>query len=139
MKSILKEIAIIILLCLAIGLALVIAFYSYLPKSIVIPSSVEAYTTSNSIKDEINQEVAEYPKQNIVFEITDSDLTLYKQSESYDPGKADPFAVETENSTAVTTNGQASTSTSQTTNTVTAEKSNNQSSTNTFFQDTKLK
>ena len=92
MKSIIKEISIILLLCLAICLVLGVIFYDYIPTNKVVPSTVEAYKTSNTIKDEISQEILDYPKQNITLEITDSDLTLYRQENSYDSGKANPFA-----------------------------------------------
>ena len=92
MKSIIKEIFIILLLCLAICLMLGVIFYDYIPTNKVVPSTVEAYKTSNTIKDEISQEIVDYPKQNITLEITDSDLTVHKQEHSYDSGKANPFA-----------------------------------------------
>lgn len=92
MKSILKEIIIILLLCLTICLVLGVIFYDYIPTNKVVPSTVEAYKTSNTIKDEISQEIVDYPKQNITLEITDSDLNMYKQDNSYSSGKANPFA-----------------------------------------------
>lgn len=92
MKSVLKEIIIILLLCCAICLILEVVFYDYIPTNKVIPSTVEPYTTSNTIKEEINQEITEFQKQTIVMEITDSDLKIHKQERSYDSGKINPFA-----------------------------------------------
>lgn len=92
MKSVLKEIIIILLLCCAICLILGVVFYDYIPTNKVIPSTVEPYTTSNTIKEEINQEITEFQKQTIVREITDSDLKIHKQERSYDSGKINPFA-----------------------------------------------
>ena len=69
MKSVLKEIIIILLLCCAICLILGVVFYDYIPTNKVIPSTVEPYTTSNTIKEEINQEITEFQKQTIVMEI----------------------------------------------------------------------
>lgn len=92
MKSVLKEIIIILLLCCAICLILGVVFYDYIPTNKVIPSTVEPYTTSNTIKEEINQEITEFQKQTIVMEITDSDLKIHKQEKSYDSGKINPFA-----------------------------------------------
>lgn len=92
MKSVLKEIIIILLLCCAICLILGVVFYEYIPTNKVIPSTVEPYTTSNTIKEEINQEITEFQKQTIVMEITDSDLKIHKQERSYDSGKINPFA-----------------------------------------------
>ena len=82
MKSVLKEIIIILLLCCAICLILGVVFYDYIPTNKVIPSTVEPYTTSNTIKEEINQEITEFQKQTIVMEITDSDLKIHKQESS---------------------------------------------------------
>ena len=65
MKSVLKEIIIILLLCCAICLILGVVFYDYIPTNKVIPSTVEPYTTSNTIKEEINQEITEFQKQTI--------------------------------------------------------------------------
>ena len=92
MKSVLKEIIIILLLCCAICLILGVVFYDYIPTNKVIPSTVEPYTTSNTIKEVINQEITEFQKQTIVMEITDSDLKIHKQERSYDSGKINPFA-----------------------------------------------
>ena len=52
MKSIIKEIIIILLLCIAICLILGVIFYNYIPVNIVVPSNVEAYTTSDTIKED---------------------------------------------------------------------------------------
>ena len=92
MKSVIKELLIIVLLCCAVCLILGVVFYDYIPTNKVIPSQVQAYQTSNTIKDEISQGVSNYEAGNYIFEITDSDLSLYRQSDSYDPGKANPFA-----------------------------------------------
>lgn len=99
MKSVLKEIIIILLLCCAICLILGVLFYDYIPTNKVVPSTVEAYATSNTIKEEINQEITEFQKQTVVMEITDSDLKVHKQENSYDSGKLNPFAKSSANAT----------------------------------------
>ena len=130
MKSILKEVLIILLLCIAICLILGLIFYDYIPTNKVVPSTVEAYKTSNTIKDEIDQEIVEYPKQNITLEITDSDLNLHKQENSYDSGKANPFAPASSGVTgSTTTNVPGTNTTGGTTNT-------NPDSTDHFFNST---
>lgn len=131
MKSILKEICIIILLVIVVCLVFGVLFYDYIPTNKVVPSTVEAYKTSNTIKDEINQEIVDYPKQNITLEITDSDLTLRKQDNSYDSGKANPFAATPTSIDGNTTNNTVNTNTSggSTTNT-------NPDSTDHFFNST---
>lgn len=130
MKSIIKEILIILLLCLAICLVLGVIFYDYIPTNKVVPSTVEAYKTSDTIKEEINQEVVEYPKQNITFEITDSDLTIYKQEKNYDSGKANPFATASSGTTGNTTGGLS------TGNTTGGSSTTNPDSTDHFFNST---
>ena len=151
MKSIIKEILIILLLCLAICLILGIIFYNYIPSNVVVPGNVEAYATSNTIKEEIDEEIVEYPKENLVFEITDSDLTLYKRVKSYDEGKSNPFAITNQNTTTTTTGtgtvskGGANSSSAESTTQVeqnteqTTTNNNNVTNTETFYQDTKLK
>ena len=131
MKSIIKEIFIILLLCLAICLVLGVIFYDYIPTNKVVPSTVEAYKTSNTIKDEISQEIVDYPKQNITLEITDSDLTRHKQEHSYESGKANPFAP--------ASSGVSGTTNSTNTGNTTGGNSNNNSnpdSTDHFFNST---
>lgn len=105
MKSILQEIVIVLLLCVVIVLLLCVIFYNYIPINKTVPSNVEAYVTSDTIKNEIEEEIVEYPKENIVFEITDSDLTLYKQSNSYVQGKSNPFTPGTTSGSSTDTSG----------------------------------
>ena len=128
MKSVIKEILIILLLCSAICLILGVIFYEYIPNNKVVPSTVEQYKTANTVKEEINQEVVEYQKQNITFEVTDSDLTRYKKTDTYNPGKANPFAASsnTIENTNTTTGGSTTTNT-------------NPDSTDHFFNNTGLK
>lgn len=140
MKAVLKEITIILLLCLAICLVLAVIFYNYIPVNKVIPSNVEAYQTSETIKNEVNEEIVEYPKQNIVFEITDSDLTLYKQTKSYVPGKSNPFkdlGSGTSNSENNTNIENGNSDNSNTTGNV--SNNGNTNSTQNYFKDTDLK
>lgn len=66
-------------------------FYDYIPNNKVVPSTVEAYKTSNTIKDEISQEIVDYPKQNITLEITDSDLTIKNKTKAMNLGKQTHF------------------------------------------------
>ena len=85
-----------------------VVFYDYIPTNKVIPSTVEPYTTSNTIKEEINQEITEFQKQTIVMEITDSDLKIHKQERSYDSGKINPLA-KSSSATTNTENGGGNT------------------------------
>ena len=51
-KSIIKEIIIVLLLLVAVVLALGVLFYDYIPMNKIVPS-VASYTTSEEIKKEL--------------------------------------------------------------------------------------
>lgn len=93
-KKIIKEVLIILLISVLIGLVLAIIFYNYVPSNKLVPSKVTAYSTPENVQKEIedNTTEQEITQVNKTFEITDSDLSLYKKNKSYNPGKADPFA-----------------------------------------------
>ena len=78
-KSVIKEIVIILLLSIAIILILGILFYDYIPINKVIPEK-EAYITPDEVKNEIEEEITESEKIEVTYEVTDSDLNIYKQS-----------------------------------------------------------
>lgn len=136
-KSLIKEIVIMILLCIAIVLILGILFYNYIPSNKVVPTK-EAYRTPNNVKAEIEEQITELNKIEISYEITDANLEIYKKSSSYKPGKSNPFALANTtggNNTAGNTNnngGDDGQTENQDKNT---DVSNN--STGTFFNDTK--
>ena len=90
-KSVIKEIFIILLLSIAILLILGILFYEYIPINRIIPER-EAYVTPNEVKEEIDETITETEKVEVTYEVTDSDLNIYQQSGSYIEGKANPFA-----------------------------------------------
>ena len=102
LKSVIKEIFIILLLSIAIVLILGILFYDYIPINKVIPDR-EAYTTPENVRNEIDEEIAESEKVEVTYEVTDADLNIYKQTGTYTEGKANPFALESE--TVDNTNG----------------------------------
>ena len=59
-KKVIKEIIIILLLCLAIILVLGVLLYEYVPINKIIPEAV-SYTTPEDISEEINKEVDPIP------------------------------------------------------------------------------
>ena len=96
-KAIIKEIFIMLLLCVAIVLVFGVIFYDYIPTNKAVPNKLEAYVTPENIQEEIDEEIMEMNKIEVSYEITESDLDLYKQTHSYTPGKRDPFSASTEN------------------------------------------
>ena len=120
-KTVFKEIIIILLLCLAVLLILSVLFYDYNPISKVVPNKI-AYTVPENIKNDLEEEntIEEITVENKVYTIEGSDLNIYKKSKSYNPGKANPFSTTTEDNTNAVenTNGNAGTTTeTQVTNT----------------------
>ena len=99
-KQITKQILIILLACIAIVLILALVFYQYIPSNKIVPAKVQAYSTPESIKSEVEDSLNnEYlMAENELYEITDSDLEQYKSNKSYNPGKSDPFSAYSEES-----------------------------------------
>lgn len=93
MKTMIKEIIIVLLLVLAILLVLGIFLYDYIPMNKVVPK-IEQYEAPNSIKEELEEIVDDTntTMTPIVREINNNDLTIYEKSKDYQKGKVNPFA-----------------------------------------------
>ncbi len=93
MKTIIKEIIIVLLLVLAILLVLGVFLYDYIPMNKVVPK-IEQYEAPNNIKEELEEIIED--NQNtmtpIIREINNKDLTIYEKSKDYQKGKVNPFA-----------------------------------------------
>lgn len=130
-KSIMKELIIVLLLCLAIILILGILLYEYVPISKTIPNQV-SYTTPEEVKEELlaSDEVDE-SQIVMTYEIDSTDLNNYKKIQDYKPGKANPFSSYesqiTGQNTTVNGTSSNSTTTSNTSNTTTSSSSSNDS------------
>ena len=150
-KTVIREIIIILLLCLAIMLLLGILLYEYVPITKTIPNPV-SYTTPDDVKQELAN-AGDIDESSIImtYEVDETDLNNYKRIQNYKPGKANPFssyetaATTSENGTNTTnSNGSTSeTSNSETSsqNATSNNNSNNNNSNNAttsggqFFQD----
>lgn len=93
-KKILKEIAILILLIVAIGLVFVIFFYDYNPINVTVPKQVEAYALDAEIEEELEETLETEEKQELVktYIVDQADLSAYESSNDYDKGKPNPFS-----------------------------------------------
>lgn len=121
-KSFIKELIIVLLLCLAIILLLGILMYEYVPNNKTLPNEV-AYTTPSSVKEELLSSSDVDDTQIIMtYEVNQDDLNNYKKVQDYKPGKANPFAASS------STESESSEET-KTTNTVTGSSSSSKSST----------
>lgn len=90
-KSIVKEVIVVLLLILAVLLALGILFYDYIPSNKSVPS-VANYRTSESVSQELQESVKENETVLVTYEITSGDLKNYQKTNVYTNGKANPFS-----------------------------------------------
>lgn len=110
-KTIIKELIIVLLLCLAIILLLGILLYEYVPMTKTIQSPV-SYTTPDSVKEELaNAETIDENQIIMTYEVDSTDLNNYKKIQDYKPGKANPFS----SYDTTTTTGNTQTGTTSTT------------------------
>ena len=148
-KSIIKEIIIALLLCLAIVLVLGILLYEYVPITKTIPNEV-SYTTPENVNEELLSSSDVDDSQIIMtYEINSDDLSNYKRVQDYKPGKANPFSsYETtgENTTesgsstgGSTSSGSSSSGTSTSTGNSSTSNDDSSSSGGQFFQNTGTK
>lgn len=107
-KSIIKEIIIMLLLTLAIIMVLGLILYEYVPMSKVVPEPV-SYTTPENVKEELMQAgTIDESEVIMTYEIDSTDLNNYKSTNNYNPGKANPFStydVQEENTESTTAEG----------------------------------
>ena len=94
-KSVIKELIIVLLLCLAIILVLGILFYEYIPIAKEVPEDVK-YSTSDEIQEQKTEIRGLTADEEYYSGETDSinsdDLNNYRRTQDYVPGKANPFA-----------------------------------------------
>lgn len=94
-KSIIKEIFIMLLLCIAIVLILGVMFYNYIPTNKVIPNKLAEYTTPENVKSKIEEQTPKDETEEITYQIDSTDLKLYKETHGYTTGKVNPFSAST--------------------------------------------
>ena len=81
-KTVIKEIFVTLLLCIAIVLLLGIIFYDYNPINKVVPNKI-AYSVPEDIRNELEEENIQSSTpsiENKVYTIEGSDLNIYKRS-----------------------------------------------------------
>ena len=136
-KNIVKEIIIILLLCLAIILILGFLLYEYAPMSKTVPNPV-SYTTPEEVQQELASSSDVEDSQIIMtYEVDSTVLRNYERINDYQPGKAKPFSsYETsgENTNTGSSTGGSSTS-GNTTSGSNSSSSNTTTSGGEYFQD----
>jgi cytochrome c oxidase assembly protein Cox11 len=136
-KTLIKEIIIMLLLCLAIMLILGIILYEYVPMSKTIPNAV-SYTTPENVKQELADSATVDESQIILtYEVDSTDLSNYAKIKDYKPGKANPFSSYETTSTTNTTSTSGTSGNSTTSGTTqTGESGNTTNSSNTTSENT---
>lgn len=132
-KKIIKELIIVLLLCLAIILILGVLLYDYVPMAKIVPEPV-SYTTPENVEKEL-LESTEVDQSQIVmtYEIDGTDLNNYRKIQEYKPGKTNPFSsYETAGDTVTDNNSSNGSSSGSTSNNNTNSTS---SSGGTYFTD----
>lgn len=142
-KNVIKEIIILLLLCLAIILLLGILLYEYVPMSKTVPNPV-SYTTPEDVQQELASSSDVDNSQIILtYEVDSTDLNNYERINDYQPGKANPFSSYETSGENTTTNGSATggnstssgSSSSNSNNTNTSSSGNTTTSGGQYFQD----
>ena len=91
-KKVIKEIIIMLLLCLAIILILGVLLYEYVPSNKIVPDEV-SYTTPASVQEELSKsEDVENDEVILTYSVDSTDLDNYERINTYVPGKPNPFS-----------------------------------------------
>ncbi len=137
-KKVIKEIIIMLLLCLAIILILGVLLYEYVPSNKIIPEEV-SYTTPEEVKEELSKgENVEDEQVILTYSIDATDLNNYERINSYVPGKTNPFSsYDTSSTSGEENNSNGSTSGSNSNaNSSSSSSSNNSGSSSSSTDDT---
>ena len=133
MLKVMKEIIIMLLICLVALLILAVIFYEYIPARKVV-AEVTTYTTPEKIAGLLADDIDEKENDVILtfeegeYEVTSKDLKNYEATDKYVPGKSNPFAAVPSE---VTDEDNTNTTSTNTTNTNTSTNTNaNESTTN---------
>lgn len=135
MAKVIKEIIIMLLVCLITMLILAIGLYKYIPNRKAVPEVV-AYTASEDVKDLLEDNIDKKSDSDdviLTYEVTASDLTGYQSINTYVPGKSNPFAAASSSTSndgdnnSSSNNGDSSSNNSQNNQTNNEQKNPNQS------------
>ena len=92
-KSIIKELFILILLLITIVLIFAVILYDYNPLSKTMPKQVEAYTLPEEVQTELEGSLGEEEKIIKTYQVDARDLDKFKKNDEYNPGKIEPYSM----------------------------------------------
>lgn len=99
MAKVIKEIIIILLICLASILIFAILLYDYIPNRKIV-AEVSQYQASPEVETLLADNIDSKENEIVLtYEVTAKDLNNYEANDKYVRGKANPFAVETKTTT----------------------------------------
>lgn len=141
-KNIIKEIIIMLLLCLAIILVLGVLLYEYVPSNKIIPDEV-SYTTPEAVQEELSKgEDVENDEVILTYSVDSTDLDNYERVNTYVPGKPNPFSPYNETTTSgedTTQSGSSNGSTSSENSSGTSNNTTTSSGGSAYYPDTGTK
>ena len=92
MSKVIKEIIIMLLICLVIMLIFAVVFYEYIPNRKVV-AEVTTYTPSDKTQELLADNIDSKEDEVVLtYEVTSSDLNNYEITNEYVPGRVNPFA-----------------------------------------------
>ena len=142
-KKVIKEMIIILLICLAIILILGVLLYEYVPSNKIIPDAV-SYTTPEAVQEELSKsEDVENDEIILTYSVDSTDLDNYERINTYVPGKPNPFSPYNETTTSGENTTQNGGSTGASGNTASGNSTGTNQSTNSggsaYYPDTGTK
>ena len=93
MTKAIKEIIIMLLICLIAMLGLAIALYKYIPSKKNVPE-IAKYEVSEQVQDLLEDNIDNRSDQDrviLTYEVTKGELSGYQTTNDYIPGKSNPF------------------------------------------------
>ena len=93
MTKAIKEVIIMLLICLIAMLALAIGLYKYIPSKKNIPEVVQ-YEVSEQVQDLLEDNIDKKSDKDrviLTYEVTKGELSGYQTTNDYIPGKSNPF------------------------------------------------
>lgn len=94
MARIIKEIIIMLLVCLVAMLGFAVFLYKYIPSKKIVPE-LKQYEATEQVQDLLADNIdsrADDEKVLLTYEVTKGELSGYQKSNDYIPGKSNPFA-----------------------------------------------
>ena len=128
-KTVIRQIIVTLLLCLAILLILSVLLYAYVPNNKVIPERV-SYTAPEEVQSILEENVEDESQVILTYEVNASDLNNAERINEYNPGKVNPFSSYKTDGTSQNANGGSASAADTANGNSSSATNNNNGSTN---------